>query len=106
MILKSEDSQLGNIVLCYVDDILIATKTVEQHLERLSSVFQKLAKAGLKLKPKKCVIMSKSIKYLGRIIDQDGCKPDPEAVEVVKNWQAPKDMSTLRSFLGFANYHR
>ena len=106
MILKSEDSQLGNIVLCYVDDILIATKTVDQHLERLSSVFQKLAKAGLKLKPKKCVIMSKSIKYLGRIIDQDGCRPDPEAVEVVKNWQAPKDMSTLRSFLGFANYYR
>ena len=106
MILKSEDSQLGNIVLCYVDDILIATKTVDQHLERLSSVFQKLARAGLKLKPKKCVIMSKSIKYLGRIIDQDGCRPDPEAVEVVKNWQAPKDMSTLRSFLGFANYYR
>ena len=63
IILHAEDSGIGNLVLCYVDDVLIATKTVNQHLERLKSVFRKLRQAGFKLKPKKCLILSRVIKY-------------------------------------------
>ena len=106
MIFSTESNELGNLFLCYVDDVLVATKTIDQHLDRLAVVFEKLQGAGLKLKPKKCKLLHDSIKYLGRIIDKEGCRPDPESVEVVRTWKAPKDLRTLRSFLGFANYYR
>ena len=80
--------------------------TIDQHLDRLAVVFEKLQGAGLKLKPKKCKLLHDSIKYLGMIIDKEGCRPDPESVEVVRTWKAPKDLRTLRSFLGFVNYYR
>ena len=106
MIFSTESNELGNLILCYVDDVLVARKTIDQHLDRLAVVFEKLQGAGLKLKPKKCKLLHDSIKYLGRIIDKEGCRPDPESVEVLRTWKAPKDLRTLRSFLGFANYYR
>ena len=70
MIFSTESNELGNLILCYVDDVLVATKTIDQHLDRLAVVFEKLQSAGLKLKPKKCKLLHDSIKYLGRIIDK------------------------------------
>ena len=56
-VLKSVSNRSGNLVLCYVDDILIATRTVEEHLQRLREVFQCLRRSGLKLKASKCELM-------------------------------------------------
>ena len=61
---------------------------------------------GLKCKPSKCEILRDSIKYLGRLVDKHGVRPDPEAVEAVLTWNAPKTDTQLMSFLGFANYYR
>ena len=99
-------SEYGNLVLCYVDDILIATRTVEQHFDRLEEVFKCIRKAGLKLKAQKCKIMETTIKFLGRLIDHLGMRPDPMRTIVVVNWEPPTTRTQLKSFLGFMNYYR
>ena len=96
----------GNLVMCYVDDIVIATPTLEDHIDRLDEVFGCMKRAGLKFKPSKCEILRDSIEYLGRMVDRQGVRPDPEAVEAVLTWKAPRTDTHLMSFLGFANYYR
>ena len=99
-------SKYGNLVLCYVDDILIATNTVEQHVERLKEVFECLQKAGLKLKAAKCKIMETSVKFLGRTVSEKGIMPDAGQVQKILDWQSPDTKSQLESFIGLANYYR
>ena len=96
----------GNLVMCYVDDVVIATPTLEDHIDRLDEVFGCMKRAGLKCKPSKCEILMDSMKYLGRMVDRHGVRPDPEAVEAVLTWKAPRTDTQLLSFLGFANYYR
>ena len=92
--------------MCYVDDVVIATPSLEDHRERLDEVFTCMKQAGLKCKPSKYEILRDSIKYLGRLVDRHGVRPDPETVEAVLTWKAPKTDTQLMSFLGFANYYR
>ena len=73
----------GNLVMCYVDNVVIATPTLEDHIERLDEVFACMKRLGLKCKPSKCEILKDSIKYLGRMVDRHGIRPDPDAVEAV-----------------------
>ena len=96
----------GNLVMCYVDDVVIATPTLEDHIERLDEVLACMKMSGLKCKPSKCEILKDSIKYLGRMVDKHGIRPDPDAVEAVLTWKSPKTEHQLMSFLGFANYYR
>ena len=104
--LTSVTKKYGNLIMCYVDDVVIATTTLEDHIERLEEVFSCMKQAGLKCKPSKCEILRDSIKYLGRLVDKHGVRPGPEAVEAVLTWKAPKKDTQLMSFLGFANYYR
>ena len=94
----------GNLVMCYVDDVVIATPTLEDHIDRLDEVFGCMKRAGLKSKPSIREILRDSIKYLGRMVDRHGVRPDPEAVEAVLTWKAPRTDTQLLSFLGFAIY--
>ena len=96
----------GNLIMCYVDDVVIATPTLEDHIERLDEVFACMKRSGLKCKPSKCEILKDSIKYLGRMVDRHGIRADPDAVEAVLTWKSPKMEHQLMSFLGFANYYR
>ena len=102
----SVTKKYGNLVMCYVDDVVIATPTLEDHIDRLDEVFGCMKGAGLKCKPSKFDILRDSIKYLGRMVDRHGVRPDPEAVEAVLTWNAPRTDTQLLSFLGFANYYR
>ena len=95
-----------NLVMCYVDDVVIATPTLEEHFDRLKEVFGCMKRAGFKCKPSNCEILRDSIKYQGRMVDRHGVRPDPEAVEAVLTWKAPRTDTELMSFLGFANYCR
>ena len=97
----------GNLVMCYVDDVVvIATPTLEDLIDRLAEVFGCMKRAGLKCKSSKCQILRDSIKYLGRMVYRHGARPDPEAVEAVLKWKAPRTDTQLMSFLEFANYYR
>ncbi len=92
--------------MCYVDDVIISTSTVDQHIDRIAEVLSCLRRAGLKCKPSKFEILKCSIKYLGRVIDKEGVRPDPEPVETVMELRRPRNKRELQSFLGFANYYR
>ena len=92
--------------MCYVDDVVIATPTLDDHIERLDEVFTCMKQAGLKCKPSKCEVLRDSIKYVGCLVDRHGVRPDPEVAEAVLTWKAPKTDTQLMRFLGFANYYR
>ena len=104
--LTSVTKKYGNLVKCYGDDVVIATPTLEDHIERLDEVFACMKRAGLKCKASKCEILKDSIKYLGRMVDKHGLRPDPDAVEALLIWKSPKTEHHSMSFLGFANYYR
>ncbi|VDO06369.1 unnamed protein product, partial [Haemonchus placei] len=97
---------LGDDVFCYLDDIMVATKTVEQHLQVLEQVLQVLSKARLKLNPKKCVLLEMKVEFLGHIIDHDGLHMDPAKVEAIRKYPLPQSRAELRTFLGMCSYYR
>ena len=81
---------LGNLNLhwciIYLDDIVIFSKDLASHLERLKAVFQKLEEAGLKLKPSKCELFQRQLAYLGHVISAKGVATDESKIEAIKNW--------------------
>ena len=89
-----------------MDDIIIYSSDAASHIERLEAVFEKLAKAGLKVKPSKCEFIKKRIKYLGCIVSEEGVSTVPKKVEAVLNWPVPKTVYDVRAFLGFVGYYR
>ena len=104
------ESCLGELHLdwciIYLDDIIIFSRTPDDHITRLEGVLEKLAKAGLKLKPSKCELFRSSLKYLGHIVSKDGIATDPRKIEAIRNWPHPKTVTDIRSFTGFTNYYR
>ena len=89
----------------YLDDILIAGKTVEEHDKHLKMVLDKLQQHGKKLKKSKCMLMKTSIEYLGRKLDADGIHLTGKKFVGVQNAVPPKNVSELRSFLRLINYY-
>ena len=104
------ESCLGNLHLnwciIYLDNIMVFSKTPEEHIERLHGVFAKLASAGLKLKPSKCEFFKKRITYLGHVVSEDGIESDPKKTEAVSNWPQPVTVTDVRKFLGFTNQYQ
>lgn len=94
------------ILLVYLDDILVFSETFKQHLERLETVLKRLAKTGLKVKLQKCVFLQQSVKLLGHQVSSEGVGTDPSKVSAVKNWKVPASAKELQSFLGFCSYFR
>ena len=92
--------------LVYLDDIIIYSETFEGHLVHLRQVFERLRKANLKLKPGKCYIGRRQVKYLGHVVSEAGVKPDPENVNKVLQFIEPTDKKSLKSFLGMIGYYR
>ena len=90
----------------YLDGIVISSKTKELHRKYLNKVFAQIQEFGFKLKEAKYDFCMKKIKYLGHIIDKDGRRPDPERATAIKDMPASDNVTTLQSFLGFANYYQ
>ena len=90
----------------HLDDVIVFSKTPEEHLERLEAVFQKLTASGLKLKPSKCTFFKSEITYLGHLITSEGVATDPKKIEAINKWSRPKTVYDFRSFLGFVGYYR
>ena len=93
-------------VLVYMDDIIIYSRTIDEHSYHLEQVFQLLMKAGLKLNPNKCDFFKRQILFLGHLVSGDGIKPNPVLVEKIKDCPPPKTKRQVRSFLGLASYYR
>ena len=102
-------SSLGNLHLhyciIYFDDIIVSSKTPEEHLLRLRVVFEKLYKARLKLKPSKCKLFKQELIYLGHVVSTNGIQTDPRKMEAICKWPVPTSVTEVRSFLGITNYY-
>ena len=90
----------------YLDDILVGSKTFEEHVERLLQVFSRVREAGLKLSPKKCALFRDRVKYVGHVVSEHGVETDPEKIDKIRNWPIPQNAKQLRTFVGFAGYYR
>ena len=95
-----------NWCIIYLDDIIVYSKTPEEHLERLEAVFQKIGKARLKLKPSKCEFFKSIITYLGHIVSKEGITMDPKKIKAIQLWPRPTTVTEVRKFTGLTNYYR
>ena len=103
------DEVLRGLDFCYVyiDDILVASTTPEEHKDHLRQVFQWLSEYGILLNPAKCVFGAAELKFLGHHISSQGIRPLDSKVEVIRNFPTPTSQRQLHEFLGLINfYHR
>ncbi|MCI08332.1 enzymatic polyprotein [Trifolium medium] len=97
---------LRKFYLVFFDDILIYSKSSEEHKQHLTEVLQVLKDQKLFANRKKCSFAQKEIEYLGHIITGDGVSADPKKIEDMWKWSVPKDVKGLRGFLGLTGYYR
>ena len=94
------------IVLIYLDDIIVTGTSVLDHLKNLQDVLQRLEDHGLKLKPQKCKFFQTKVSFLGHVVGEEGVATNPNLVKDVQEWPVPKTRKELQSFLGLTNYYR
>lgn len=100
------EAQIRKFVLVFVDDILIYSKSLEEHAAHLREVLEMLTKNKLYVKRSKCSFAQESLEYLGHIISKSGVATDSTKISAVKNWPQPRNTKQLRGFLGLAGYYR
>ena len=92
--------------LIYIDDIIIFSKSVDEHLTHLEEVFRRLREANVKLNPRKCNLVKQRIEYLGHVVTPGGIFPDLSKEELIENFPTPASLKELKTFLDLANYYR
>nr|XP_051211101.1 uncharacterized protein LOC127328548 [Lolium perenne] len=97
---------LRKCVLVFVDDILIYSQSLREHVQHLKCVFELLQQNQLFLKRSKCSFALQELEYLGHIIGKNGVSTDTTKVQAVKDWPQPKNVKELRGFLGLTGYYR
>ena len=101
-----QDLVMEGVVCVYIDDILIFTKTLEEHRRVTKIVLERLREHKLYLKPEKCEFEKTQIEYLGVIISHGQVEMDPVKIAGVAQWPQPRNRKEVQSFLGFANFYR
>src|SRR5438552_5955912 len=97
---------LDKFVIVYLDDILIYSKTKEEHLKHLRTILETLRKHKLYAKDIKCELIKQYVEYTGHFISEKEITVDPRKINTIRNWPAPTNVSEIRSFLGLASYCR
>ena len=90
----------------YLDDILIYSKTLEEHVVHVKEVLERLRMHKLFAKPSKCTFLTDRVEFLGFVVDSNGVSMEEGRVEAIKNWPKPTSIKELQVFLGFANFYR
>ena len=103
---KGFGDQNFQTLLIYLDDILVFGSTFAETMDRLNMVLSRLGNMNLKVKPKKCCMFERQLRYLGHLISEEGIAPDPEKIRAGRDWETPTSEKALRSFLGLAGYYR
>ncbi|GBG68169.1 hypothetical protein CBR_g2720 [Chara braunii] len=97
---------LDRFVVVYLDDILVFSRTLQEHQGHLRQVLEKLREANFKINAKKCEWAKTQVLYLGHVLDRDGIKPEDNKIAAIRDWPTPRTLTELWSFLGLANYYR
>ena len=103
------DQVLKNLGFCYayIDDVLVASTTADEHETHLRSIFQRFEEFGVVVNPSKCVFGAKQLTFLGHLVDANGIRPLPEKIEALQQFPLPTTKRKLRQYLGLINfYHR
>ena len=99
--------QLSQKIRIYMDDILIPTKTLHDHVNVLREVLQQLRTSGLRAKRSKCIFAARQVPFLGHLIGQGGLRVEPDKVEAIRKWQFPLcNVRQVRQFVGAASFYR
>ena len=102
-VLKDE---IGECCQVYLDDIMIYSKSLEEHIIHVRRVLKRLIENKLVAKLSKCEFHKQELTFLGNVISKDGVKTDPDKLEAITKWPRPNKVKELQSFLGFRNYYR
>lgn len=94
------------IQLVFFDDILIFSKSMEDHILHLSKTLEALRRNQLYVKLSKCTFATDQVSYLGHIISSDGVATDPSKIQAVADWPEPDNVTKLRGFLGLTGYYK
>ncbi|GFU76391.1 hypothetical protein TNCV_2158981 [Trichonephila clavipes] len=95
-----------DFVFPYLDDVLVASSTEEEHSEHLKMVFERFQQYGLQINVSKSVMGAAQVEYLGFLITAEGSRPLPEKVQAIFNYKLPETIHDLRTFLGMINFYR
>lgn len=94
------------IVNVFADDILIFSRTFDDHLHHIELILDRIISAGLKLKLEKCVWAQFEVEYLGHLINREGIKPSPGKVDTILSWPTPTSPKKVHSFVSLCSYYR
>ena len=94
-----------NFAIAYLDDIIIFSKTPQEHLSHIRKVFEKLKSAKLSMKKSKCNFFSKEIQYLGHILSTTGIRPLPSKTHAIRHMQPPTTPKQVQAFLGLVRFY-
>jgi len=97
---------LNKHCLVYLDDIIVFSTSLEEHLQSLQLVFEKLSEANLKLQLDKCEFLKQETSFLGHVITKDGIKPNPDKINAIQKYPIPTNTKELKGFLGLTGYYR
>ena len=91
----------------YLDDVIVFSKTFEEHVEHLRTVLRRLREHGVKLKPRKCKLFQREVRFLGRIVSEEGYRMDPASVKAVTELKEsrPKTVGEVRQITGILSYY-
>ena len=95
-----------DFVVVYLDDVLVFSETLQDHMSHLRAVLGRVTEAGLKLKPEKCHFVRQEVNYLGHVSTPEGLLPNPKLVDAVKDFAVPTNLPEIQQFLGLASYYR
>ena len=93
-------------LVIYMDDLLIYSPDTTTHTERTKRVLQRMIELDLHLKLEKCTFAATTVEYLGMIVKPGQLAMDPVKLNDIVQWPTPSKVKDVRSFLGFANFHR
>ena len=97
---------LDSFMVIFLDDILIYSQNLDDHMKHVKMALQILRKHQLYAKPSKCSFFQHSVEYLGHIVSSNGVEPDPAKIKAIHEWKIPTNVKEIRSFLGLAGYYR
>jgi len=100
------EGEINKICLDYLDDIIIFGTNLKQHVETIRRVFKELKEYNLKIEIDKSEFLMKEVAYLGHIISQEGIKPNPNKIDIIKKYPIPKTNREIKSYLGLLGYYR